>query len=188
MSDKTKVDVEKTLAVKFVPYKVKISAQDAILYNLAIGFQRDQVDTAQFRFSLETDDDFAPFATNALVVAHRGRTSNGDFAFEGLPEFNPMMLLHGEEKITVYSPLQVDTEYNIQEKIVDFQDKGKGALMIVDSYITDVSTNKLQSLIRSSLFLRGLGGFGHKGTIKANFPKPPKRAPDMTREEKTELN
>lgn len=42
--------------------------------------------------------------------------------------------------------------------------------------------------MRSSLFVRGLGGFGHKGTIKNVFPEIPKRAPDMTCEETTNSN
>lgn len=42
--------------------------------------------------------------------------------------------------------------------------------------------------MRSSLFVRGIGGFGYKGTIKPVFPKPPKRAPDMSKEETTTPN
>jgi len=72
--------------------------------------------------------------------------------------------------------------------MVDLQDKGKGGLMIVDSEISDASTKKLQSVIRTSLFVRGLGGFGYKGTIKNPFPAVPKRAPDMTKEEPTTKN
>jgi acyl dehydratase len=42
--------------------------------------------------------------------------------------------------------------------------------------------------VRSSLFIRGVGGFGHKGIVKNPFPEVPKRAPDMTVEEKTTSN
>lgn len=99
-----------------------------------------------------------------------------------------MMLLHGEEQLTIHEPVKTDTKYIIQEKMVDLQDKGKGGVMIVDSEITDSSTNKLQSVTRTSLFVRGLGGFGHKGTIKNPFPAVPKRAPDMVKEEPTTKN
>ena len=36
--------------------------------------------------------------------------------------------------------------------------------------------------------MRGMGGFGHKGTIKSTIPKPPNRVPDFVKEEKTERN
>ena len=70
----------------------------------------------------------------------------------------------------------------------DFQDKGKGALLILDNEIRDAETNELCVTVRMSLFIRGIGGFGYKGTIKTEYPKNPKRAPDMIKEEKTVKN
>lgn len=146
------------------------------------------MDTSHFRFTYENDENFAPFPINAVTVCHRGPFADGDFSVPGLPAFNPMMLLHGEEEITVHAPLMADTKYTVHEKIADVQDKGKGGLLIFDSEIFETETKKLQSVVRSSLFVRGLGGFGHKGTIKQVYPKAPKRAPDMSKEEKTSPN
>lgn len=146
------------------------------------------MDTSHFRFTYENDENFAPFPINAVTVCHRGPFADGDFSVPGLPAFNPMMLLHGEEEVTIHAPLMVDTKYTVKESIADVQDKGKGGLLIFDSEIYETETNKLQSVVRSSLFVRGLGGFGHKGTIKQVFPKPPKRAPDMSKEEATSPN
>ena len=86
-----------------------------------------------------------------------------------------MQLLHGEETITIEKPLKHDTKYVVQEKIVDLQDKGKGAVLIFDAEIREAETKALQSTVRSSLFVRGIGGFGHKGTVKNPFPEIPKR-------------
>ena len=36
--------------------------------------------------------------------------------------------------------------------------------------------------------LRGLGGFGYKGTLKNIYPNPPDRKPDFVSEEKTQVN
>jgi hypothetical protein len=99
-----------------------------------------------------------------------------------------MQLLHGEETITIEKPLKVDTKYVIQEKIVDLQDKGKGCLLIFDAEVREADTKALQSVVRSSLFVKGLGGFGHKGTVKNDFPAIPKRAPDLVAEEVTTKN
>ena len=90
-----------------------------------------------------------------------------------------MQLLHGEEIITIEKPLKHDTKYHIQERIVDIQDKGKGAVLIFDAEVREDKTKELQSVVRSSLFIRGAGGFGYKGKVKNVFPDAPKRQPDM---------
>ena len=60
--------------------------------------------------------------------------------------------------------------------------------MIFDARIFSASNRELHSTVRTSLFVRGLGGFGHKGTIKSQIPKPPNRAPDFVSEETTTPN
>lgn len=139
-----------------------------------------------FKFTYENHEDFQAFPTNAVTVCHKGPFAEGDFSVKGMPAFNPMMLLHGEESVTMIKPLEPGTKYNIFEKIVDIQDKGKGALMYVDAEIKEADSGTHVSTVRTSLFIRGIGGFGYKGTIKNPFPKNPKRAPDMVKEEKTE--
>lgn len=47
------------------------------------------------------------------MVCHRGPFAGGDFDVPGIPPFNPMQLLHGEETITIEKPLKVDTKYVI---------------------------------------------------------------------------
>ena len=68
------------------------------------------------------------------------------------------------------------------------QDKGSGALMIADSTITEVDSGDVSAIVRSGIFIRGMGGFGHKGTIKNVYPALPKRNPDMVKEEVTDSN
>jgi len=99
------------------------------------------------------------------VVCHRGRYHAADFNTPGIPPFNPAQSVHGEEHITFVSPLVIGRKYRIEEKIVDLQDKGSGGLMTIDSCIFESETRKLVATLRSSVFIRGIGGFGHKGTI-----------------------
>jgi len=37
----------------------------------------------------------------------------------GFVEFNPMMLLHGEENLEVFKPISPGSKYDVQEKVVD---------------------------------------------------------------------
>jgi len=48
----------------------------------------------------------------------------------GMPEYNPMQLLHGEQDIKCFKPLQKDKRYVVKEKIIDVADKGKGAVLV----------------------------------------------------------
>lgn len=95
------------------------------------------------RFGYENADYFGAFPTNSLVVCHRGPFAAGDFDIPGIPPFNPMQLLHGEETITIEKPLKHDTKYIVQEKIVDLQDKGKGGVLIFDAEIREEATKEL---------------------------------------------
>lgn len=107
----------------------------------------------------------------------------------GMPEFNLMSLLHGTEEIFIEKPLEAGTKYTVQEHLMDFQDKGSGALLVIDSEVRESETKVLQSTVRSSMFIVGKGGFGHKGFITmSKYPEPPKRQPDFVAEEKTMLN
>ena len=183
-----KVDVPLALKFQQKPYEVTLSNSDVILYALGIGFSHDAMNKEHHRYTYENADSFGAFPTQSLVVCHRGPFADGDFDIPGIPPFNPMQLLHGEETITIEQPFKVDTKYVIQEKMADIQDKGKGGVIMFDAEIREAATNQLQSTVRSSLFVRGLGGFGYKGTIKNPFPAIPKRAPDMSVEEITTKN
>ena len=56
-----------------------------------------------YQFTYENDQDFRAFPTIPVVMSHRGPASEGDFGnIPGLPEFNPMMLLHGDETLEMY--------------------------------------------------------------------------------------
>lgn len=61
-------------------------------------------------------------------------------------------------------------------------------MLIFDAEVREADTKELQSVVRSSLFVRGIGGFGYKGKVKNVFPEIPKRAPDMVLEESTSKN
>ena len=66
-----------------------------------------------YRYTYELADEFTCFPTNAVTIAHSGPWTEGDFDIPGMPEFNPMKLLHGEESVIVHKPLKPNTNYVI---------------------------------------------------------------------------
>ena len=167
------------LSSKLDPYEFELKNDEAILYALAIGFQQDPMNRDHYKYTYENAEGFQAFPTNALVVCHRGRYHAADFNTPGIPPFNPAQSVHGEEHITFIKPLVIGLKYKIEEKIVDLQDKGSGGLMTIDSRIYESKTCELVAIVRSSVFIRGIGGFGCKKTISSTFSKIPTRAPDF---------
>ena len=102
-----------------------------ILYALGIGFQKDPMNAADFNFTYENAEEFQSFPTLAVVMGHRGALSNAMATGIGIPSFNPMMILHGEEKVEIVSPIEAGTTVLVHEKIIDLQDKKKATAMVI---------------------------------------------------------
>ena len=68
------------------------------------------------------------------------------------------------------------------------QDKKSAGVMVITNDIKDKKTGELCATCTTSLFIRGVGGFGHKGTYKNAYPAAPKRAPDFEKVEYVPVN
>jgi len=97
------------------------------------------------------------------------------------------MIVHGEQFIEIINPLPVSGKFQIKSKILNFYDKGKGALIEVE----DTTYDKGEVLCRAigGVYVRGLGGFGgDRGPTRDKENLPPKRTPDAVHEETTREN
>jgi len=99
-----------------------------------------------------------------------------------------MVLLHGEEALEVFSPIEADTTLVIQDTLVDIQDKKKAFILVFEATIKNKEDGALVAKIHMNLFVRAPGGFGRAGTYKVEYPDPPKRAPCKSFEDKTSQN
>jgi acyl dehydratase len=118
-----------------------------------------------------------------VIIAHR--MSLEDLSIPGVPAFNPMMLLHGEESLEVFAAIEPDSILVAQDELIDLQDKGKATIVVIQTTIKNKEDGALVAKITTNLFVRGIGGFGFKGTIKQVYPAAPKRSPDFSAVEKT---
>jgi multifunctional beta-oxidation protein len=108
-----------------------------------------------------------------------------------LPNFNPMMLLHGEQYLEIRQhPIPTEAETVSYPFLLDAVDKGKAGILVLGSVTKDKRTGKDLFYNESTTFVRGSGGFGGPSKMKdrgaataAN--EPPKRDPDAVTEEKT---
>jgi acyl dehydratase len=166
------IDRDKALAATFPVGCASWSNDDVILYHLGIGAGVPPTDPNELAYTFEKNLKVLP--SYAVVVKF---TPHGDILNVPGLEFNPFMLLHGEQDVEVHAPLPVTAEGVTGEmRIADVYDKGKAAVAIVEIRAKDAAGVPLFTN-RMALFLRGEGGFGGPPGPKTQNAAP-ERSPD----------
>ncbi len=156
--------------------------RDTILYALGVGAPLNSLDKTDLRYVYELHPDFCALPTMPVIYSSKmiADIISGNIA--GI-EFNPMMLVHGEQAIELYKQPPVSGTIQCIPTIRNIYDKGSGMLIVTDVTCLNERDTPL-AVTTSSMFIRGLGGFGGERGSSDNIP-PPERAPDVTHEEAT---
>jgi acyl dehydratase len=158
------------------PTRHSWDSKDAILYALGVGAGAvDPLEELAFTTENTSEVDQQVLPTMAVVLA-----VGGAGAFGSIGSFNPAMLVHGEQAITLHGPIPVKGEVETVGEITAIWDKGKGAVIEVTSTSTDTSSGQPLFSSVMSAFIRGEGDFG--GERGPSGPKnvAPERDPDHT--------
>ena len=149
------------------------NSKDALLYAVGIGAGQDDL-----AFSTENTKDLQQrvYPTFA-VVAGSGTTSPGKSAMAEIGSFNWAMLVHGSQAITLHRPIPVEAEATVQDKVVAMYDKGKAAVVVTEAETKSKDGEPLWTT-RSSVFIRGEGGWGGDRGPSGPQNEPPAKAPD----------
>ena len=93
-------------------------------------------------------------------------------------EFDPAMLLHGEQGIELFGPIPPAGTVRTTSTVTGIYDKGSGALVVIESTSVDPATGERRWRTTNALFIRGEGGFGgERGPAAA--PPTPEGPPDQ---------
>jgi acyl dehydratase len=149
------------------------NSKDALLYAVGIGAGQNDLP-----FTTENTKDIQQvvFPTFA-VVAGSGTTSPGKSAMAEIGTFNWALLVHGSQAITLHRPIPVEAEATVQDKVVAMYDKGKAAVVVTEAE-TKLKTGELLWTTRSSVFIRGEGGWDGDRGPSGPQNEPPAKAPD----------
>ncbi|KAL2443637.1 Peroxisomal hydratase-dehydrogenase-epimerase [Exophiala dermatitidis] len=158
--------------------------RDVILYNLSLNAHRTQLPLVY-----ENDDHFQVLPTFGVIPYFSAELP---FSMDEIvPNFSPMMLLHGEQYLEIRKfPIPTKAKTVSYPKLVEVIDKGNAGIVVTGVTTKDANTGDDLFYNESTVFIRGSGGFGgpKKGSNRGNATtvySPPKRAPDAVVEEAT---
>ncbi|MBE7519097.1 MAG: MaoC family dehydratase N-terminal domain-containing protein [Thermoflexaceae bacterium] len=149
-----------------------------ILYHLGLGAGNPQTDANELAYTYEKNLKVLP---SWGVIPAFGAMGN----LGSLPgmQFNPALLLHGEQDLEIHRAIPVAATVNTSGKVAGIYDKGKAALVVLEMTSKDEAGNPLFTN-RFSLFIRGEGGWGGESGPKPGNEKP-ERDPDLVVESRT---
>jgi acyl dehydratase len=150
------------------PIEVSWNSRDCLLYAVGIGAGTDEL-----AFTTENTNgvDQQVFPTFPVVIGW-GRGS----AMGNIGSFNPALLVHGQQSVTLHRPMPVEGSATLQSEVTAMYDKGKAAVVVTATAATmdgePLYTNT------ASVFIRGEGGWGGERGPSGPQNVPPDREPD----------
>jgi acyl dehydratase len=152
------------------PYEASWTSKDALLYAVGIG-----AGTTELAYTTENTNgvDQQVFPTFAVVVGWGAGS-----AMRNIGTFNPALLVHGQQAVTMHRALPVAGAASLQGRIVAMYDKGKAAVVVTETVATDLADGQPLFTNVSSAFIRGEGGWGGERGPSGPQNVPPDRAAD----------
>jgi len=170
------IDIDSVLGAELKERAGSWDPSDVILYHLGLGAGVPPVDPGELSYTYEGD---------LKVLPSFGVIPASPLLFDmlGLPgmDVDLSKLLHGEQEMELHRPLPVDAAVRTSARVSEVVDKGKAALVVLETVTRDAASNEPLVTNRFSAFIRGEGGFGRGDGARstAPLPTPPARQPDF---------
>ncbi|MGP4017548.1 MaoC/PaaZ C-terminal domain-containing protein [Saccharopolyspora sp. 5N708] len=149
------------------------TSTDTILYALGVGAGADDPQT-ELAFTTENSHAVTQQVLPTFAVL---LPSNGDGPVLG--DFEMAQVLHAEQSVTLHGSLPSAGTARTTSRVVGFYDKAPNALITIESSSVEAGSGRLLAELRSTIFVRGEGGFG--GNRGSACPwSLPERLPDHT--------
>ena len=158
------IDPDKAVGAELPSQELSWDASDVLLYHLALGARPDEL-----RYVYERDLQVLP--TFAVVAGTQHNTRPPSVSMPGI-DVDLVRTLHGRQELVVRQAIPVEGHATARSRIVDVYDKGTAAVIVTETQ-TPYFTN------RTSIFVRGEGGFGGSRGPSTQEPVPT-REPDAT--------
>lgn len=168
------IDLDKALGAELEPIEFSWTSSDIQLYHLGLGAGADPMSSRELRYLVDDTPQVLPTFGNVAASFHM--TEPPKVQFPGI-DIELSKVLHASEAVSVPGPIPTSGTAKSVQRFTEIWDKGKAAVIVSESTVTDESGKVLWTTKRS-IFARGEGGFGgERGP--ATSTELPDRAPDI---------
>ena len=152
------------------PHESSWDSKDCLLYSLGVGAGATDPIGFELEFTTENTKDIQQKALPTMCVVLGGTGGRGPLAHLG--DVNYSKMVHGEQGVILHKPLPTQATISSTSKISNIYDKGKAALVILETTALDTSDGLPVFTNISKLFFRDEGGWGgDRGPVdKVVFP------------------
>lgn len=152
------------------PVEISWTSKDALLYAVGIGGGIDELAYTTENTAGVPQQAFPTFP----VVIGAGKAMS---AMGMIGTYNPALLVHGQQSVTLHRTLPVEGSATVQSRVVDMFDKGKAAVVVMAAEARLIDGSPLYTTTMSA-FIRGEGGWGGDRGPSGAQNVPPARRPD----------
>ncbi|MFM6991818.1 MAG: MaoC/PaaZ C-terminal domain-containing protein [Rhodoferax sp.] len=141
---------DQLLALEFPIQEFSYDERDTMLYAVGVGLGRTQ-DELSFVY----EQGLQALPTQAAVVAWYDK-------WQEQVGLDIPRVVHGEQRVTLHTPLPARARIRAHFRIQDAFDKGpgRGAVLLARTELSDAATGVAIATLLSTVFARGDGGFG----------------------------
>ena len=163
------------VGVESEPFESSWDSKDCLLYSLGVGAGVTDPTGFELEFTTENTKEVEQKTLPTMCVVLGGTGGRGPLS--NLGDVNYSKMVHGEQGIILHKPLPTSATILSTSKISNIYDKGKAALVILETTAVDSQDGQPLFTNISKLFFRDEGGWGgDRGPIdKVEFPD---REPD----------
>ena len=160
------------------PGEARWTSKDSLLYALGVGAGQTDPTGFELEFTTENSDGITQKALPTMPVVIAAPAPAGSKGpMDAIGTFDFAMLVHGEQSITLHQPVPVEGTAKIKGRVAAMYDKGKAAVVVLESEAVDPSGAPLWTNTMSA-FIRGEGGWGGDRGPSGPRNLPPERDPD----------
>jgi acyl dehydratase len=150
------------------------TANDVMLYALAVGAGQEDP-CAELGFTTHNSEGLP-----LQVLPSFANMLGFGAGFNNVGDIDLSAVLHGEQAFELHKPLPAAGTARTVGTVAAIYDKGKAAVVVIESASTDAATGELLATCRNATFVRGAGGFGGDRGPSPDWAAP-ERDPDFSR-------
>ena len=152
------------------PVERSWTSKDALLYAVGVG-----AGTSELAFTTENSKGVEQQVLPTFAVI----AGAGGAAMAAAGDIDWTQLVHGEQAFELAGPIPVEGTVRTVSRITGIYDKGKGAVIATEGTSVDAVTGEPRFTTRSSVYIRGAGGFGGDRGPSGPRNEAPDRVPDV---------